>query len=222
MSKLTFTSVALLTALSRFSTASLAGPPSQEALDFVYRGINPRSPESTRPRTFADADRILAPSGSAELLCVFIPKTMPQSLLCEYAGRAARTIGRENSELCGNFTDAVTNLGEGGQPRPPNGVTPAERSSQVVQVCRTAVGRLQALERKVRSGQMPKEGVADAAGVVHSGFSAQVRAWRRVYFRARAQCRTDHERASLDQAFNALEVCVRDIFRAFSAIANIR
>lgn len=220
--KLTFTSRLILSILMFVPQVGYSAGPSPEALDFIYRGAEPPPPQvPATARAFVSPDSLLAPAGRAGLACIFIPRTLPQSLLCEYWIRAMRTFGQQHAQFCTDFTDRVTNLGEGGvDPRSEEAAT--IRPGEVRQRCRGLIRQISELGRRIRSGQMPREGVAEAAAVAALGFNSQVRTWRGMRRRARATCTNDQDRQALDQAWDQLQQCTVELNQAFESIARER
>lgn len=212
-----FVAVVLVTSIE---TASASGP-SPEILDELGTGEPPRPPR--RDTGSPSVDSVLAPAGNEVWACYFVPRTLPQSLLCEYAARALRTFGEQNRGFCLEFTDLATNLGEGGERRPANGRAEGDgRNPQVRQQCRTLTTRIQSLEQRIRSGQLKADGVAEAAAIVTMRFNAQVRTWQSMRRRARAQCQNDSDRATFDQAWSELLTCTHDLNQAFQSLAGAR
>lgn len=190
-----------------FQSTALAQGPSPEVMRFIQEG---ERPVRRAPAGEPDFDRVIEPAGAAGLPCMVAGRLL-HGILCEYAVRALRTIARENRNFCENFTNRVTDLGEGDL---------EDRSNPGIQQCRHVVNRMKELARRIRAGEMRPEGAFDAAAAVHSRFRTESRTWASVRARARAQCRTDAEKASLDQNFDALQACVRDMWPALREVSD--
>lgn len=184
--------------------------PSQEAYDFIQQGERPYS-QPVNPNI--TPHNVLAQSGPEGLVCLVGTSTLAGGLLCEYSMRALRTYARERARFCDRFTDRVQELGEGDHREP---------SDPGTQQCRHIVGRVRELERRIRSGQMRAEGVAEAVGNIQARVNSEVRAWMSQRRRAQATCRTSEQRADLDTAWNGLLRCTRDLNQALESIASAR